>query len=192
MGFKGEVVVRPVLPEGRKWVLVEGFTYKGRTDTIKVDAGTETDFASVPRVFVWLLPRYGRWTQAAILHDHLWNEARNGKFDFYDADGIFNRALRELRVPFLRRWVMWTAVRWAAAKHDGVGTWFRRGPMPFVKMLAISVPTLALIAVPAVVVQGALIVGWLAEVVAYQGLKLFRRDESKAVNPPEVRDVLAT
>jgi Protein of unknown function (DUF1353) len=192
MGFEGEVVVRPVQPDGRKWRLEQGFTYKGHTDIIEVPQHLETDFASVPRVFVWLLPRYGRWTQAAILHDYLWSEARQGRFDFYDADGIFNRALRELGVPFLRRWVMWTAVRWAAAKNDGIGTWFRKGPVPFLKMLAISVPTLALIAVPAIVVQVALIVGWLAEVVAYRGLKRFRRDDTKAVNPPEARDVLAT
>lgn len=87
---------------------------------------------------------------------------------------------------------MWTAVRWAAAKHDVIGTWVRRGPAPFLKMLAISVPTLALIAMPAIVVQVALLVGWLAEAVAYKGLERFGRDETKAVNRPDGRDAFAT
>ena len=46
--------------------------------------------------FVWLLPRYGHWTQSAILHDYLWSLARSGQFNFYDADGLFNRSMREL------------------------------------------------------------------------------------------------
>jgi hypothetical protein len=195
MGFTGEVVVRPVLPAGKDWVLVEPFGYTGNTDTITVPKGFVTDFASVPRLCVWLLPRYGRWTQAAILHDYLWRRARDGEFDFYDADGIFNRALRELQVPFLRRWIMWTAVRWGAGFNDfprGFGTWFRKGVVPFLKMVAISLPTLAVIAVPALVVQAALIVGWLAELLAYLPLTAFHRDRTKRVHAPDPHEIVAT
>jgi Protein of unknown function (DUF1353) len=57
----------------------------------------ETDFASVPRVFVWFLPRYGRYTKAAILHDYLWREAvPAGKLRLAEADVIFRHAMHEL------------------------------------------------------------------------------------------------
>src|SRR4029450_10564361 len=86
-----------------------------------------TDFASVPQIFVWFLPRYGRYTKAAILHDYLWRVAvPRGQIDRLQADGIFRQAMRELEVPFLRRWIMWAAVRWGAlAKQDGRKGWWK-------------------------------------------------------------------
>jgi hypothetical protein len=186
--FHGEVVVTPIPPECRRWRLVEPFTYEARDEPFTVPRDFTTDFASVPRVVVWLLPRYGPWTQAAILHDHLWAEARRGAVDRYDADGIFLRAMRELGVPFLRRWIMWTAVRWAS----GPRSWFARGPVPVLKMVAVSVPTLAVITVPAVVVFVALLVGAAAEYVVYLPLRLFHRDEAKDVNAPEAQDIVLT
>jgi hypothetical protein len=35
---------------------------------VVVEEVDDTDFASIPRVFVWFLPRYGRYTLAAIYH----------------------------------------------------------------------------------------------------------------------------
>jgi hypothetical protein len=185
--FIGDVVVKPFQPEGKRWLLVEPFSYQGKTDRFDVPKDFSTDFASVPRVFVWLLPRYGRWTQAAILHDYLWKLAREGKLEKFDADGLFNRAMRELGVPYLRRWIMWTAVRWAA----GPRSWFARGPVPFVRMVVISLPTLLVVAVPAIAVLAALLVGALAELLAYLPLRVAHRDKTKQVNPPEARDVLS-
>lgn len=65
----GDVVVKQLT--GSTWELQQTVAYQGRTDLLKVPAGFVTDFASVPRVFVWLLPRYGDYTWAAILHDYL-------------------------------------------------------------------------------------------------------------------------
>lgn len=186
MPFLGEVVVTPILPEGKHWSLVEPFDYQGKIELFTVPKGFMTDFASVPRLVVWLLPRYGRWTQAAVLHDYLWALARQGELDKFDADGIFNRALRELEVPFLRRWIMWSAVRWAA----GPGSWFSRGPLPFFRMLAVSVPTLAVVIVPALVVLVALVIGAIAEFLVYLPLRLLRRDRSKTVNAPSPSEIL--
>ena len=184
MPFLGDVIVTPL--DGKRWELVESFEYQGKHEVFEVPKGCTTDFASVPRVFTWLLPRYGRWTQAAILHDHLWALSRRGEFNKADADGIFNRALRELEVPFLRRWIMWTAVRWAA----GPRSWFVNGPVPVLKMVAISLPTLALIAVPALTILVALVVGVLAEWICYVPLKLLHRNPAKKVNAPKAGDVL--
>lgn len=188
MPFLGDVVVKPIRPEGKRWELVQPFTYTGATDTFTVPAGFTTDFASVPRVFVWLLPRYGRWTQAAILHDYLWDLARKGQFRKHDADGLFNRALRELGVPYLRRWVMWAAVRVGSGTHE----LFAPGPVQFLKVLAVAVPTVVIVAVPALVVLLAILVIGILEWIAYLPLKLFRRTPEKAVNRPGLDELLST
>jgi hypothetical protein len=70
-----------------------------------------TDLASVP-TFLWgLIASYGRQTSAALLHDHLSDEARRG--DPADgirlrrvADRLFGVALVESGVPRLRAWIM--------------------------------------------------------------------------------------
>ena len=186
MPFTGQVHVSPILPEGRNWTVEKAFTYSGRQDTFTVPVGFTTDFASVPRIFTWLLPRYGRWTQAAILHDYLWSLAEAGQIAKFDADGIFNRAMRELGVPYLRRWIMWTAVRWAA----GPKTWFHRGPVPFLKMLVMTLLTVPVVIGPAAVIAVALVVGIVAEFIAYVPLRLVHRDKTKDVNPPELRDLI--
>jgi hypothetical protein len=183
--FTGQIVVSPIQPEGKRWTLVQSFTYTGNTQSFTVPAQFTTDFASVPRVFTWLLPRYGRWTPAAILHDFLWAEAKAGRILKFDADGLFNRAMRELGVPYLRRWIMWTAVRWAA----GPKTWFERGPVPFVKMLVVTLLALPVVLVPSLTVLVGLLVGAAAEFLAYLPLRLVHRDKSKRVNRPEVADI---
>lgn len=188
MPFIGDVVVKPIRPDGRRWELVESFGYQGATESFTVPAGFTTDFASVPRVFVWLLPRYGRWTQAAILHDYLWERARQGTFRKSDADGIFNRAMRELGVPYLRRWAMWAAVRWAS----GFKELFAPGPVQFLKVLAVTVPAVVIVTIPALVVLVAIVVIGILEWIAYLPLRLFRADTTKAVNRPALDELLST
>ncbi len=189
--FTGRVVVTPI--DDKNWSVVESFSYTGRTDTFVIPAGTKTDFASVPRPVVWLLPRYGHWTKAAILHDYLWSKCRVGEFNFYDADGLFKRSMRELGVPFWRRWIMWAAVRFAApfSKGSSWKTWFERGPVPFLKMWLIAIPALSIVAVPALVVSVGLLAGAAIEWATYPLLRVFQRDESKAINQPELGDVLS-
>lgn len=188
MPFIGDVVVKPCRPEGKRWELVQPFVYQGATDRFTVPAGFTTDFASVPRFFVWLLPRYGRWTEAAILHDYLWDLARKGEFRKSDADGIFNRAMRELGVPYLRRWAMWAAVRWAS----GIKELFAPGIVQFLKVVAVTIPAVIIVTIPAVVVLAAIVVIGILEWLAYLPLRLIRRDPSKAVNRPALDELLST
>ena len=94
MGFSGEVVVRELAADdGSRWQLVEPLGYTGRDETFVVPAGFTTDFASVPQSLTWLVPRYGRYTKAAILHDYLWGLCREGRFSWADADGILRRSI---------------------------------------------------------------------------------------------------
>jgi len=159
VAFIGDVVVRVV--DAVRWQLDEPLTYRGNTDTFTVPAGFVTDFASVPRVVTWLLPRYGAYTKAAILHDFLWRQDDVTK---NDADGLFRRAMRELGVSIPRRWMMWAAVRTASLMRGAT-------PRDWLAYLLVAPISLAFVAVPALVVQVALLVFWLVELVAWLGLR---------------------
>ena len=165
---QAKVVVEQVSDDN--WLLREGFDYTGKFETFHVPVGQGTDFASVPRVFVWFLPRYGRYTKAAILHDFLWRErASKGTLDYVDADGTFRRAMRQLGVPFLRRWIMWSAVRWGALlKPNGRKGWLKEAP----RVLLVSAVALPIVVPPAVVVGAAILVFQMVELVVWVPLKL--------------------
>jgi len=183
MPFTGPVVVQEVdRGDGSRWRLVEPLTYQGRDEPFVVPAGFETDFASVPRAFTWLIPRYGRYTKAAILHDFLSQQAAAGKFAWVDADGIFRRTMRELGVPILRRWLMWAAVRLRSIVEFAPSSLWKQGAGPFIALVVITVLGMAFLAVPAVVVTAWMLVFALLEALAYLPARLVRR--SAQVNPP--------
>ena len=144
-----------------QWTVVEPLVYRGRTDTLVVPAGFRTDFASVPRVAVWLIPRFGRYTLAAILHDWLCSEGiRSGIVSPRDADGIFRRVMRELGVPVVRRWLMWAGVRWGALTDpERRPGWLVSAP----GVLAITVLAAPVVVPPGVLILLALAVYGLVE-----------------------------
>jgi hypothetical protein len=113
----GSLTVRRV--DANTWSLVDDLVYQGRWERFVVPAGFHTDFATVPRVVTWLVPRFGAYTLAAILHDWLVTEGiRSGAVSAREADGIFRRVMRESGVPVLRRWMMWAGVRWGALTDE--------------------------------------------------------------------------
>ena len=146
-----------------RWQLLEPVVYEGRNQTFTVPAGFVTDFATVPRIFFWLVPTYGVYTKAAILHDYLVEHPE--LVSRADADGIFRRTLRELGVPFVRRWMMWAAVRLQAGL---AGT----TPGDLVRWLLVAVPSVLLLLVPALVVLVWLGLLWLVELVAHLVLRV--------------------
>lgn len=86
------------------WSLVP----KSRADRI-------TDLASVPGFLLWFVPRYGHHTLAALVHDQLVDTPPPG--GRVKADTIFRDLLGELKVPWIRRWLMWTAVSLGTIWH---------------------------------------------------------------------------
>lgn len=71
-----------------------------------------TDFASVPHLFTWLVPKSGDFLPAAVLHDAL---VRPGQYlgpevDRHEADRIFRSAMIGLGTGRVRAWLMWAAV----------------------------------------------------------------------------------
>lgn len=100
-----EVLLRQV--DAKTYRLAQPFRYDDGTNKFKVPEDIVTDLASVPRFFTWLVPRYGRHTLAALLHDHLVDDT---SFPRERADVLFRDSMRETGVPLSRRWLMWAAV----------------------------------------------------------------------------------
>jgi hypothetical protein len=188
MPFIGDADVAVKQIDDSNWELLAPLSYQGKFERFDVDAGMKTDFASVPRLFVWFLPRYGRYTKAAILHDYLWRvKACDGEISWVDADAIFRRAMRELEVAFLRRWIMWSAVRWGAlTKRAGrVGWWKESWRVLFFTLLALPV-----VGPPAIVILVVLALFYLLELLFFTPIKASAA-AMKAAGRPSRKKVVA-
>lgn len=195
-GFSADAHVAVRQIDDKNWAVLRSFTYTGDKETFVVPVGAPTDFASVPRVFTWFLPSYGKYTLAAILHDYLWRElAASGRMNYIDADGIFCRAMRQLGVPFMQRWIMWAAVRWAALfRPRGRNLWWREA----LRVVLVSALALPLLAPPGAVVAVGLVVVYVVELIVFLPLAASRAVKvslakgaqertNKQVNLPEFR-----
>ncbi len=125
------------------WLTLEPITYEGDRQVFTVSAGFRTDFASVPQVFTWLIPRYGIYTRAAILHDYLCLSPH--LVSRADADGIFRRVLRELGVSTPRRYMMWAAVRARSGMSNAT-------PKDWTQFLIIAILSIAFLILPLTIV----------------------------------------
>lgn len=165
------VDVRQVSEQG--WMTLRELAYRAKAADFAVPQETGTDFASVPREFVWFIPRYGIYTKAAILHDYLCHVAvPAGRISRIDADGIFRQAMRELGVPFLRRWIMWAAVRWGALtkQADRKDWWQEAWRVALVTAIALPIvaPAAAVIALSRLVWYVVEWITWIPLRVTYQ------------------------
>ena len=75
----------------------------------------DTDLASVPALFTWLVPKDGAHLQAALLHDGLYDDPSYVSLEGHVIDAIVaNRILRDAMADTgtgrVRRWLMWAAV----------------------------------------------------------------------------------
>lgn len=112
MSIFTEILLVSPLADGRTWVIMKDFGYdvgaEGSSDRISVPLGFMTDFASVPRPFWSILPQWGKYGNAAVIHDFLyWEQRRTRK----EADDIFLEAMGVLGVSKLTAGVMYWAVR---------------------------------------------------------------------------------
>lgn len=113
MSFTGTLRLQEgELDQWRQWMLLEPLSFRN----ITVPAGFVTDGASVPRPLWWLLPAWGRYSRAAVIHDYLCK----AHFDDVDlgfyltrkiADDLFYEAMVECGVNVTMRWLMWASVR---------------------------------------------------------------------------------
>ncbi len=119
--FTTALVVSP-LSDGKSWVVLDDFKYHVGTensgDCVIASKGFATDFASVPRVFWWIIPRWGKYGNAAVIHDWLyWEQVKR---DRKEADLILLEAMGVLGVSKWKKTLIYHAVRWF-----GWIAWFR-------------------------------------------------------------------
>lgn len=92
--------------------LLDRFSYEvgalGSGDVITVPAGYETDFISIPRLLWAFENPLGDAAKAAVLHDWLYTTAARSRAE---ADAIFLEAMGVLRVGFVKRHLLYLAVR---------------------------------------------------------------------------------
>ncbi len=110
--FTTPLIVSP-MPDGINWRIIKKFTYhigsKYSRNIICVPDGFVTDFASVPRIFWIILPPWGRYGAAAVIHDYLYKN-HLGKTR-KQADCIFKESMKVKGVPSWQIFVMYWAVR---------------------------------------------------------------------------------
>ena len=157
-----------------EWMLLRDLVWEGESQRFTVTSGFTTNFASVPRPFWWLIPRTGKYTWAAVLHDATWCDsqrpASERQVDPWDADGILRRTLKEAGVSQLSRYLMWAAVRLGAVVKGRFG---KKGVGQLLPLALIILPAAVLLAPAAVVVTASLGLFWVLEwiVVAAGGAK---------------------
>lgn len=117
IGLNGPLQVQ-LLPNGMSAVLIRNFEVKTRSGRlIVVPVGFRTDFASVPRPFWRIIPPWGPYSPAAVVHDYLYV---SGELSRKEADQIFLELMERLGVEKWKRTAMYWAVR-----IGGRGPWDR-------------------------------------------------------------------
>lgn len=118
----GDTMVLQLEPDGARFRILRQFgyrdpRYRGETFIVPADVATfRTDLASIPWFFAWLVPGLGTHLPAVLVHDALVLKPGETKthigpdVDREEADRILRDAMASLGTPFLRRWLMWTAV----------------------------------------------------------------------------------
>ena len=118
--FTDVLVVSP-LADGKTWVIVRDFGYDVGAENsgvhIDVAIGFKTDFATIPRLFWVILPKWGRYGNATVIHDWLyWVQTRPRR----EADAILLQAMGVLGMRPLVQY----AIYWAVRLFGGLA-WFR-------------------------------------------------------------------
>jgi len=119
--YSAAPVIRWGLAQER-FTLVESFVVtwiRGPTETVEftVPAGFQTDLASIPRGFRSVIPQVGKHLQPAIAHDFCYEG--NTDLTKADADLLFLEGMKSTGVWWLRRRVMYLAVRAGGKGHWG-------------------------------------------------------------------------
>ena len=107
-----EILTVSPLADGRTWVTRKDFGYdvgeEDSGDSIDVLIGFMTDFASVPRPLWWLFPRWGKYGNAAVIHDWCyWEQKRSRE----ESDRIFREAMEVLNVPKWKVLIIYYSVK---------------------------------------------------------------------------------
>jgi hypothetical protein len=111
--FSSLLLVSP-LADGKTWVLMKEFdfsvSFSDGVQTIAVQAGFQTDFASIPRPLWVLLPKWGKYGNAAVVHDWLYWVQPTG-VSRSRADQALLLGMRGLQVTAWQQVLIYSGVR---------------------------------------------------------------------------------
>ena len=117
-----ELLVSP-LPDGKRQIVRSQFEFywdnpsTGNREYIIVENGFDTDFASIPRIIWPILPPWGNYGKAAILHDRLY---RYKEYTRKESDQIMKIAMEVLGVE---NWKINT-IYWSLRAFGFIG-WYK-------------------------------------------------------------------
>ena len=174
------------------WITVRPFRYRAGVEDFEVPVGYRSNIGSEPRIFAWFIPRYGRYVQAAVLHDYLCRVyVPAGRLSRIDADGIFRQAMRQLGLPFWRRWIIWAAFRLAAlTEPTGLEGWWREAwRVALISMVAmpVLVPATIVTAITIVVIYLLELLTWVL-LEATHRVREHQHRPAKYVNKPTLNE----
>ena len=91
------------------WVLLQAFSYSTDAGVVyTAPAGMKTDLASIPRPLWNIMPPFGRYTGAAVIHDFLYQTQPSTK---EEADHILAEAMDANGVPHAERMAIYDGVK---------------------------------------------------------------------------------
>jgi len=94
-----------------KFELFSDYVYKTKEYLIKVPKGFVTDYASIPKLLRAIVLPYGKHSGASVVHDWLYSSNCNLDISREKADKVFLEILKEEKVNFLLRTLMYIAVK---------------------------------------------------------------------------------
>ncbi len=114
--FTTTLLVEPT-HNGDEWIIRKEFDYyvgfKGNSDTIHIPEGFVTDFASIPKALWTILPPFGRYSQAAVVHDWLCVYRTRSSKETHD---LFLEMMTVLKVSKWKKYPMYWGVKCCGPK----------------------------------------------------------------------------
>ena len=106
---KTKLILEPISND--KAILLEEYVYDINGYLIRVPKSFITDGASVPKSLQWLYNPYGKYINAAVIHDYLYSTYNNTGINRTLADKIFKHIMQETGVDNRTVRRFYTAVR---------------------------------------------------------------------------------
>ena len=113
---KTKLILEPI--SNGKAVLLQDYIYSINGYDIKVFRGFITDGASVPKSLQWIYNPFGKYINAAVIHDYLYSTYNSTGINRTLADKIFRYIMKETGVDsrIVRKF-------YAAVKYFGATSW---------------------------------------------------------------------
>lgn len=98
-----------LIPRGStRWEVEEDYKVVVLNNTIEIPKGFITDLASIPRIMWVVFPPFGRYTEAAVVHDYLYI---NSELSRAKCDEIFFVLMLRNNVSYYKAKLLYRVVR---------------------------------------------------------------------------------